>query len=124
MSQQIPVIVGDSGEDYGLMAPHRTLEAAAHDVDTVCPDTEAGKTIETAIHDFRRHRTYLGGARPQPRGHHHPRRGRPRRLRRARRPGERAPECLRTYDIVPEWLATFIHLLDAGSETREPAADD
>ncbi len=59
MSQQIPVIVGDFGEDYGLIAPHRTLEAVAYDVDTVCPDTEAGEAIETAIHDFRRHRTCL-----------------------------------------------------------------
>ena len=59
MSQQILMIVGDFAEDYELMVPYQALEAVGHDVDTVCPDKEAGATVKTAIHDFRGDQTYL-----------------------------------------------------------------
>jgi hypothetical protein len=65
----------------------------------------------------------LGEARPRPRGHPTFDEIDPADYG-ALVPGEREPEYLRPYDIVPEWLAPFIHLLDAGSETRETAAAD
>ena len=108
MSQQMPVIVGDFGEDYGLIAPHRTLEAVA--------DRDRDSRLPAASN-------MLGEARPRPRGHPTFDEIDPADYG-ALVPGEREPEYLRPYDIVPEWLAPFIHLLDAGSETRETAAAD
>jgi len=196
MSQQILMIVGDFGEDYELMVPYQALEAVGHDVDTVCPDKEAGETVKTAIHDFRGDQTYL-----EERGHDFAVTATfesvdPADYDALVVPGGRAPEYLRTYDVVldtvrhffeaekpvaalchgpqilaaagvldgyemtaypavrpeveaagcswvdgvtvdgnlvtgqawpdhPEWLAAFIDLLDAETETEEPpAADD
>ncbi|WP_246403651.1 DJ-1/PfpI family protein [Halobellus ruber] len=195
MSQQILMIVGDFGEDYELMVPYQTLEAVGHDVDTVCPEKEAGETVKTAIHDFRGDQTYL-----EERGHDFEVNTTfdavdPADYDALVVPGGRAPEYLRTYDAVldtvrhffeaekpvaalchgpqilaaagvldgyemtaypavrpeveaagcswvdgvtvdgnlvtgqawpdhPEWLAAFIDLLDAESETQEPAAAD
>ena len=195
MSQQILMIVGDFGEDYELMVPYQALEAVGHDVDTVCPDKEAGETVKTAIHDFRGDQTYL-----EERGHDFEVTTTfdavdPADYDALVVPGGRAPEYLRTYDVVldsvrhffeaekpvaalchgpqilaaagvldgyemtaypavrpeveaagcswvdgvtvdgnlvtgqawpdhPEWLAEFMHLLDAESEAQEPAAAD
>jgi protease I len=195
MSQQILMIVGDFGEDYELMVPYQALEAVGHDVDTVCPEKEAGETVKTAIHDFRGDQTYL-----EERGHDFAVTATfdsidPADYDALVVPGGRAPEYLRTYDVVldavrhffeadkpvaalchgpqilaaagvlegyemtaypavrpeveaagcswvdgvtvddnlvtgqawpdhPEWLAAFMDLLDAGSETEEPAAAD
>ncbi|MBB6645353.1 DJ-1/PfpI family protein [Halobellus sp. MBLA0160] len=189
------MIVGDFGEDYELMVPYQTLEAVGHDVDTVCPEKEAGETVKTAIHDFRGDQTYL-----EERGHDFEVNTTfdavdPADYDALVVPGGRAPEYLRTYDAVldtvrhffeaekpvaalchgpqilaaagvldgyemtaypavrpeveaagcswvdgvtvdgnlvtgqawpdhPEWLAAFIDLLDAESETQEPAAAD
>jgi protease I len=195
MSQQILMIVGDFGEDYELMVPYQALEAVGHDVDTVCPEKEAGETVKTAIHDFRGDQTYL-----EERGHDFAVTATfdsidPADYDALVVPGGRAPEYLRTYDVVldavrhffeadkpvaalchgpqilaaagvlegyemtaypavrpeveaagcswvdgvtvddnlvtgqawpdhPEWLAAFMDLLDAESETEEPAAAD
>ena len=195
MSQRILMIVGDFGEDYELMVPYQALEAVGHDVDTVCPEKEAGETVKTAIHDFRGDQTYL-----EERGHDFEVTDTfasvdPADYDALVVPGGRAPEYLRTYDVVldsvrhffeankpvaalchgpqilaaagvlegyemtaypavrpeveaagcswvdgvavddnlvtgqawpdhPEWLAAFMDLLDAESETEEPAAAD
>ena len=195
MSQQILMIVGDFGEDYELMVPYQALEAVGHDVDTVCPEREAGETVKTAIHDFRGDQTYL-----EERGHDFAVTATfdaidPADYDALVVPGGRAPEYLRTYDVVldsvrhffeadkpvaalchgpqilaaagvlegyemtaypavrpeveaagcswvdgvtvddnlvtgqawpdhPRWLAAFMDLLDAESETEEPAAAD
>ena len=195
MSQQILMIVGDFGEDYELMVPYQALEAVGHDVDTVCPEREAGETVKTTIHDFRGDQTYL-----EERGHDFAVTATfdaidPADYDALVVPGGRAPEYLRTYDVVldsvrhffeadkpvaalchgpqilaaagvlegyemtaypavrpeveaagcswvdgvtvddnlvtgqawpdhPRWLAAFMDLLDAESETEEPAAAD
>jgi protease I len=110
MSQQILMIVGDFGEDYELMVPYQTLEAVGHDVDTVCPDKEAGETVKTAIHDFRGDQTYL-----EERGHNFEVTTTfdaidPAEYDALVVPGGRAPEYLRTYDIV---LDTVRHFFEA-----------
>jgi protease I len=110
MSQQILMIVGDFGEDYELMVPYQALEAVGHDVDTVCPDKEAGETVKTAIHDFRGDQTYL-----EERGHDFEVNTTFSEIDPADYdalvvPGGRAPEYLRTYDIV---LDTVRHFFDA-----------
>ena len=110
MSQQILMIVGDFGEDYELMVPYQTLEAVGHDVDTVCPDKEGGDTVKTAIHDFRGDQTYL-----EERGHDFEVTTTfdaidPADYDALVVPGGRAPEYLRTYDIV---LDTVRHFFEA-----------
>ena len=107
MSQQILMIVGDFGEDYELMVPYQTLEAVGHDVDTVCPDKTAGETIKTAIHDFRGDQTYL-----EERGHNFEVTTTLDEIDPADYdalvvPGGRAPEYLRTYDIVLDAVRHF-----------------
>jgi protease I len=107
MSQQILMIVGDFGEDYELMVPYQTLEAVGHDVDTVCPDKTAGETIKTAIHDFRGDQTYL-----EERGHNFEVTTTfdgidPADYDALVVPGGRAPEYLRTYDIVLDAVRHF-----------------
>jgi protease I len=107
MSQQILMIVGDFGEDYELMVPYQTLEAVGHDVDTVCPDKEAGETVKTAIHDFRGDQTYL-----EERGHDFEVNTTfddvdPADYDALVVPGGRAPEYLRTYDIVLDAVRHF-----------------
>ena len=110
MSQQILMIVGDFGEDYELMVPYQALEAVGHGVDTVCPEKEAGETVKTAIHDFRGDQTYL-----EERGHDFEVNTTFAEIDPADYdalvvPGGRAPEYLRTHDIV---LDTVTHFFDA-----------
>jgi protease I len=107
MSQQILMIVGDFGEDYELMVPYQTLEAVGHDVDTVCPEKKAGETVKTAIHDFRGDQTYL-----EERGHDFEVTTTfdevdPADYDALVVPGGRAPEYLRTYDIVLDAVRHF-----------------
>ena len=107
MSQQILMIVGDFGEDYELMVPYQALEAVGHDVDTVCPDKEAGETVKTAIHDFRGDQTYL-----EERGHDFEVTTTfdavdPADYDALVVPGGRAPEYLRTYDVVLDSVRHF-----------------
>jgi len=59
MGKDILLITGDFGEDYDVMVPYQALEMVGHDVDTVCPEKEAGETIKTSIHDFRGDQTYM-----------------------------------------------------------------
>ena len=107
MSQQILMIVGDFGEDYELMVPYQALEAVGHDVDTVCPEKEAGETVKTAIHDFRGDQTYL-----EERGHDFAVTATfdaidPADYDALVVPGGRAPEYLRTYDVVLDAVRHF-----------------
>jgi protease I len=107
MGKQILMIVGDFGEDYETMVPYQALEMVGHDVDTVCPDKEAGDTIKTAIHDFRGDQTYL-----ETRGHDFEVNATMDEIDPAEYdalvvPGGRAPEYLRTYDEVLDAVRHF-----------------
>ena len=107
MGKQILMIVGDFGEDYETMVPYQAPEMVGHDVDTVCPDKEAGDTIKTAIHDFRGDQTYL-----ETRGHDFEVNATMEEIDPAAYdalvvPGGRAPEYLRTYDEVLDAVRHF-----------------
>ncbi|MFD1686896.1 DJ-1/PfpI family protein [Halobellus litoreus] len=107
MGKQILMIVGDFGEDYETMVPYQALEMVGHEVDTVCPDKEAGDTIKTAIHDFRGDQTYL-----ETRGHDFEVNATMEEIDPAAYdalvvPGGRAPEYLRTYDEVLDAVRHF-----------------
>ncbi|WP_144900964.1 DJ-1/PfpI family protein [Halobellus captivus] len=115
MGKQILMIVGDFGEDYETMVPYQALEMVGHDVDTVCPDKEAGEKIKTAIHDFRGDQTYL-----ETRGHDFEVNATmddidPADYDALVVPGGRAPEYLRTYDEVLNAVRHFF-------ETDKPVA--
>lgn len=101
------MIVGDFGEDYEIMVPFQTLQAVGYDVDAVCPEKEAGDTIKTAIHDFRGDQTYM-----ESRGHDFQLTATfadidPADYDGLVLPGGRAPEYLRTHDIVIDAVTHF-----------------
>nr|WP_256546620.1 DJ-1/PfpI family protein [Halobellus ramosii] len=107
MGKKILMIVGDFGEDYETMVPYQALEMVGHDVDTVCPEKEAGETVKTAIHDFRGDQTYL-----EERGHDFEVNTTfaeiaPSDYDALVVPGGRAPEYLRTYDAVLDAVRHF-----------------
>jgi protease I len=58
VAARILMIVGDFVEDYEAMVPFQMLQMVGHNVDTVCPDKQAGESVATAIHDFEGHQTY------------------------------------------------------------------
>ncbi|RKR06778.1 protease I [Kushneria sinocarnis] len=55
---RILMLVGDYVEDYEVMVPFQALQAVGHEVTAVCPDKQAGDTVQTAIHDFGAEQTY------------------------------------------------------------------
>lgn len=115
MSKDILMIVGDFGEDYEIMVPYQTLQTVGHSVDAVCPHKEATETVKTAIHDFRGDQTYM-----ESRGHDFELTAtmadvEPSEYDALCVPGGRAPEYLRTYDVVIEAVQHFF-------ETDKPVA--
>jgi len=56
--RRILMLVGDYVEDYEAMVPYQILTMVGHQVDTVCPDKQAGDRVRTAIHDFEGDQTY------------------------------------------------------------------
>ncbi len=57
-AKKILMLVGDFVEDYEAMVPLQILQTCGHQVDTACPDKQAGDTVVTAIHDFEGQQTY------------------------------------------------------------------
>ncbi len=56
--KKILMLVGDFVEDYEAMVPYQMLLMVGHEVETVCPEKNAGDTVKTAIHDFEGDQTY------------------------------------------------------------------
>ena len=56
--KRILMLVGDFVEDYEVMVPFQALWMIGHQVDAVCPDKQAGQTVQTAVHDFEGDQTY------------------------------------------------------------------
>ena len=105
--KSILLIVGDFAEDYETMVPFQALQMVGHDVDAVCPEKAAGDTVKTAIHDFRGDQTYL-----EERGHDFEVTAAlddvdPADYDALVVPGGRAPEYLRTYDVVLDTVRHF-----------------
>ncbi|UTW09051.1 DJ-1/PfpI family protein [Pseudomonas benzenivorans] len=57
-AKNILMLVGDYVEDYEVMVPFQALQMVGHVVHAVCPDTVAGQSVRTAIHDFEGDQTY------------------------------------------------------------------
>jgi protease I len=105
--KNVLMLSGDFVEDYEMMVPFQALQMVGHDVDTVCPEKEAGDTVKTAVHDFRGDQTYL-----ETRGHDFEVNATmadvdPADYDALVVPGGRAPEYLRTYDEVLDVVRHF-----------------
>lgn len=107
--KKILMIVGDYGEDYEIMVPYQSLQMVGHQVDAVCPKKEAGEKIITAVHDD-------GGAQTfdEKPGHKFTLNAsfneiEPEQYDALLLPGGRAPEYLRTYSKVIEYINHFIN---------------
>jgi protease I len=101
------MIVGDFSEDYEVMVAYQALRMVGHEVDVACPDKEDGDTIKTAIHDFRGDQTYI-----ETRGHDFELSASlndvdPNEYDVLLLPGGRAPEYLRTREVVLETVRHF-----------------
>ena len=66
-AKRVLMLVGDYVEDYEAMVPLQILQMEGHQIDTACPDKQAGDTVVTAIHDFEGQQTYS-----EKRGHNFP----------------------------------------------------
>jgi protease I len=58
-TKRILMLVGDFVEDYEVMVPFQALVMVGHQVDTVCPEKQAGDKVRTAVHDFEGDQTYV-----------------------------------------------------------------
>jgi len=110
MSAKLLMIVGDFVEDYEAKVPYQALEMVGHEVHAACPERGDGGTVKTAIHDFRGDQTYL-----EERGHDLPIDVTLEDVDSADYgglvvPGGRAPEYLRTHEVV---LDTVRHFFEA-----------
>ena len=56
--KKILFLTGDFTEDYETMVPFQMLQMVGYEVHAVCPDKKKGATIKTAIHDFEGDQTY------------------------------------------------------------------
>src|SRR5215470_16373125 len=57
-AKKILLLAGDYVEDYEVMVPFQALQMVGHRVDAVCPGTQAGDKVRTAVHDFEGDQTY------------------------------------------------------------------
>jgi protease I len=105
--KKILLLAGDFVEDYEIMVPYQMLLMLGHQVDTVCPEKEAGESVVTAIHDFEGHQTYS-----EKRGHNFRlnatfAEARPQDYDALVIPGGRAPEYLRLHERVLDIVRHF-----------------
>eukprot|EP00743_Colponemidia_sp_Colp-15_P003275 GILK01003537.1.p1 GENE.GILK01003537.1~~GILK01003537.1.p1 ORF type:complete len:398 (-),score=80.56 GILK01003537.1:729-1886(-) len=56
--KKILMLCGDFMEDLEVMVPYQALLALGYQVDTVCPNKQAGDKCATAVHDFEGQQTY------------------------------------------------------------------
>jgi protease I len=51
-AKKILMLVGEFSEEYEIYVFHQAFEALGHTVDIICPDTKAGYSMMTSVHDF------------------------------------------------------------------------
>jgi protease I len=57
--KRILMLVGEFTEEYEIFVFQQGMEAVGHTVHVVCPDKKAGDKIQTSLHDFEGHQTYI-----------------------------------------------------------------
>ena len=57
--KKILMLTGEFTEEYEIYVFQQGMEAVGHTVDVVCPDKKKGQMIQTSLHDFEGHQTYI-----------------------------------------------------------------
>lgn len=57
--KKILMLTGEFTEEYEIFVFQQGMEAVGHTVHVVCPDKKAGDKIQTSLHDFQGHQTYV-----------------------------------------------------------------
>ena len=57
--KKILMLTGEFTEEYEIFVFQQGMEAVGHTVHVVCPDKNAGDKIQTSLHDFEGHQTYI-----------------------------------------------------------------
>lgn len=57
--KQILMLCGEFTEEYEIFVFQQGMEAVGHTVHVICPDKKAGEMIQTSLHDFEGHQTYI-----------------------------------------------------------------
>lgn len=57
--KKILMLCGDFTEEYEIYVFQQGMEAVGHTVHVICPDKKKGEMIQTSLHDFEGHQTYI-----------------------------------------------------------------
>ncbi len=57
--KKILMLCGEFTEEYEIFVFQQGMEAVGHTVHVICPDKNAGDMIQTSLHDFEGHQTYV-----------------------------------------------------------------
>ena len=57
--KKILMLTGEFTEEYEIFVFQQGMEAVGHTVHVICPDKKAGDKIQTSLHDFEGHQTYI-----------------------------------------------------------------
>lgn len=58
-AKSILMLCGEFTEEYEIFVFQQGMEAVGHTVHVVCPDKKKGERIQTSLHDFEGHQTYI-----------------------------------------------------------------
>lgn len=58
-AKKILMLCGEFTEEYEIFVFQQGMEAVGHTVHVVCPDKKKGERIQTSLHDFEGHQTYI-----------------------------------------------------------------
>jgi len=56
---QILMLCGEFTAEYEIFVFQQGMEAVGHTVHVICPDKKKGEMIQTSLHDFEGHQTYI-----------------------------------------------------------------
>jgi protease I len=57
--KKILMLCGEFTEEYEIFVFQQGMEAVGHTVHVICPDKKKGQMIQTSLHDFEGHQTYI-----------------------------------------------------------------
>ena len=57
--KKILMLCGEFTEEYEIYVFQQGMEAVGHTVHVICPDKKKGEMIQTSLHDFEGHQTYV-----------------------------------------------------------------
>jgi len=57
--KKILMLCGEFTEEYEIYVFQQGMEAFGHTVHVICPDKKKGEMIQTSLHDFEGHQTYI-----------------------------------------------------------------